>query len=107
MRRRRTLPSRETVEETGLAAHHPRDEHGAEHPVLVHVDVHPAANGHVHLDLRYLLLAPDQDPAPPPGESQEVQWFSWERALEVGDESIRTALVASRPIAQRLLDQEA
>ena len=66
---------RETMEETGLAVRHP--ERG---PDLVHVDVHDAPRGHVHLDLRYLLLAPDDDPAPEPGESQEVRWFSWEEA---------------------------
>ena len=48
---------RETLEETGLAASHP--EPG---PTLVHVDVHDAPKGHVHLDLRYLLHAPDDDP---------------------------------------------
>ena len=41
-------------------------------PRLIHVDVHDAAHGHTHLDLRYLLVAPDRDPAPPPGESPEA-----------------------------------
>ena len=49
-------------------------------PRLIHVDVHDAANGHTHLDLRYLLVAPDGDPAPPPGESPEARWFGWEEA---------------------------
>ena len=43
-----------------------------------------AAEDHVHLDLRYLLWAPDDDPAPAPGESQEVAWFSWEDAVRPG-----------------------
>ena len=58
---------RESVEETGLVLRPPDDG-----PVLVHVDVHPAADDHVHLDVRYLLIGTDADPAPPPGESQEV-----------------------------------
>jgi 8-oxo-dGTP pyrophosphatase MutT (NUDIX family) len=82
---------RETEEETGLAARHP--DAG---PMLVHVDVHTAARGHRHLDLRYLLLAPDEDPVPPPDESQQVQWFSWDDASEVADESLRSALVTAR-----------
>jgi 8-oxo-dGTP pyrophosphatase MutT (NUDIX family) len=82
---------RECVEETGLAVTHP--EGG---PVLVHVDVHPAARGHVHLDLRYLVSAPDDDPAPGPGESQQVAWFSWEAAADRADESLAGALRAAR-----------
>lgn len=82
---------RETVEETGLAARHP--EGG---PVLVHVDVHPAPRGHVHLDLRYLLLAPDDEPCPATGESPEARWFSWEEADAVADESLHNALRAAR-----------
>jgi 8-oxo-dGTP pyrophosphatase MutT (NUDIX family) len=82
---------RETVEETGLAARHP--DRG---PRLIHVDVHAAPRGHVHLDLRYLLLAPDDDPAPAPGESQVARWFSWDEADAVADESLRNALRAAR-----------
>jgi hypothetical protein len=50
----------------------------------------------VHLDLRYLLLAPDDDPAPGPGESPEARWFSWDEAHEVADESLRHALLSAR-----------
>jgi 8-oxo-dGTP pyrophosphatase MutT (NUDIX family) len=82
---------RETVEETGLAVHHPDSG-----PDLVHVDVHDAPRGHLHLDLRYLLLAPDDDPAPAPGESQVARWFTWDEANEVADESLRNALRAAR-----------
>ncbi|MGA1766811.1 MAG: NUDIX hydrolase, partial [Ilumatobacteraceae bacterium] len=49
-------------------------------PRLVHVDVHPGGRGHTHLDLRYLLGAPDLDPAPPEGESPDVAWFDWPSA---------------------------
>jgi 8-oxo-dGTP pyrophosphatase MutT (NUDIX family) len=82
---------RETVEETGLRVRHPDDG-----PVLVHIDVHPAPRGHVHLDLRYLLLASDDDPRPAAGESPDARWFSWEEADAVADESLRNALRAAR-----------
>ncbi|HET9060335.1 MAG TPA: NUDIX domain-containing protein [Acidimicrobiales bacterium] len=71
---------RETVEETGLPARHPPGG-----PLFVHLDVHRGANDHLHLDLRYLLLAPDEVPSPPPGESQEVRWWSLPDAMGVAD----------------------
>ena len=52
---------------------------------LAHVDVHPGPRGHTHLDLRYLLEAGDADPAPPPGESQDVVWLDWTAALAVAE----------------------
>jgi 8-oxo-dGTP pyrophosphatase MutT (NUDIX family) len=82
---------RETIEETGLDVTQP--EQG---PVLVHLDVHPAARGHTHLDLRYLLLGGDGDPHPAPGESQEVRWFSWSAATAIADEALIGALRALR-----------
>jgi 8-oxo-dGTP pyrophosphatase MutT (NUDIX family) len=82
---------RESQEETGLVLDHP--EGGAR---LIHVDVHGAANGHTHLDLRYLLLAPDRDPAPPPGESPEARWFGWEEAAAVADDALVGALRVAR-----------
>ena len=85
---------RETAEETGLGAVHP-----AGGPVLVHVDVHTAADAHVPLDLRYLLLGPDADPAPPPGESQEVAWFPWEDAAELADDALAGALRTARRLS--------
>jgi 8-oxo-dGTP pyrophosphatase MutT (NUDIX family) len=85
---------RETAEETGLAAPHP-----ASGPVLVHVDVHTAADDHVHLDIRYLLVGPDADPAPPPGESQEVAWFSWEDAAALADDALAGALRTARRLS--------
>jgi nitroimidazol reductase NimA-like FMN-containing flavoprotein (pyridoxamine 5'-phosphate oxidase superfamily)/8-oxo-dGTP pyrophosphatase MutT (NUDIX family) len=73
---------RETLEETGLVAHH-------FDPVeLLHVDVHPGPRGHrgpkdhLHYDLRYALWAPPLDPSPPDGESPEVGWFDFEVAQE-------------------------
>jgi 8-oxo-dGTP pyrophosphatase MutT (NUDIX family) len=85
---------RESVEETGMPLAHAG---GA--PTLVHLDVHPAAKGHVHLDLRYLLEAPDVDPAPPPDESQDVRWFPWPDALAAADEALVDALERCRPRA--------
>jgi 8-oxo-dGTP pyrophosphatase MutT (NUDIX family) len=86
---------RECEEETGLPLTHPPDG-----PLIVHVDVHPAANAHIHLDVRYLMFAPDQDPAPPPNESQEVAWFTWHEAVEMADDSLLGALRS----AHRVID---
>jgi 8-oxo-dGTP pyrophosphatase MutT (NUDIX family) len=81
---------RETCEETGLTSRHPGDG-----PTLVHVDVHEGPRGHVHLDLRYLLLADgDLTPAPADGESPEVAWLAPPEAAERGDASLRGALRA-------------
>ena len=82
---------REAYEETGLNARHP-----ASGPELIHVDVHPGPRGHTHLDLRYLLFAPDADPAPPPGESQQVRWFDWDDAIASSDPGLTGALTAIR-----------
>lgn len=81
---------REASEETGLEVRHPGG-----HPELIHIDVHGAARGHVHLDLRYLTHAPDRDPAPPAHESQDVRWFSSREAFEVADDSLAGALRAA------------
>jgi 8-oxo-dGTP pyrophosphatase MutT (NUDIX family) len=81
---------RECEEETGLAVEHP-----PEGPVLIHVDVHGSADDHVHLDVRYLVVGPDADPSPPPAESQDVAWFSWDQATAVADEALIGALHAA------------
>lgn len=73
---------REAREETGLRVRHPDDG-----PRLVHLDVHPAGP-HVHLDLRYLLESEDAEPSPPPGESQQVRWFSLAEAIAVADPAL-------------------
>ena len=82
---------RESQEETGLPLRHPDDG-----PRLVHVDVHPAAENHTHLDLRYLLLAPDDDPSPPEGESPLARWYSWDEAAALADDALRGALEVAR-----------
>jgi ADP-ribose pyrophosphatase YjhB (NUDIX family) len=93
---------RESQEETGLALSHP-----AGGPRLIHLDVHPAADGHTHLDLRYLLLGADADPSPPPGESPEVRWCTWEEADALSDAALTGALRAARrqPEAQQFLGE--
>jgi 8-oxo-dGTP pyrophosphatase MutT (NUDIX family) len=82
---------REAREETGVLASHPGGE-----PVLVHVDLHEGPRGHVHLDLRYLLLASaDQPLVPAAGESPEVEWCRTEAAARRGDASLASAVAAA------------
>lgn len=83
---------REAAEETGLSVADP-----AGGPRLVHVDVHPGPRGHTHLDVRYLLVAADLDPAPAPRESQQVRWFGWDEAIDVADAGLVGALRHLRP----------
>lgn len=85
--------SRETLEETGLAVVHPTTG-----PLLLHVDVHQAAGGHTHLDLRYLLVSAPVEPMPMEGESPDVAWFSFDEALLLADPSLHGALVRASQI---------
>jgi 8-oxo-dGTP pyrophosphatase MutT (NUDIX family) len=85
---------REATEELGLAVEHP-----ASGPHLVHLDVHEAALGHTHLDLRYLLFGTDDDPHPPPGESPDARWFSWDEAMALADAALVEALPLARAAA--------
>jgi 8-oxo-dGTP pyrophosphatase MutT (NUDIX family) len=82
---------REATEELGMVVEHPLDG-----PHLLHLDVHEAALGHTHLDLRYLLLGEDRDPQPPPGESPEARWFSWDEAMATADVALIDALGLAR-----------
>ena len=82
---------REAREETGLTLAR------ADDGLIVHVDVHPGPKGHTHLDVRYLLHAGDEDPSPPPGESQDVRWFAWDEAIAMADQGLRGALLRLRP----------
>ena len=82
---------REATEELGLAVAHP-----AAGPLLIHLDVHEAAHAHTHLDLRYLLLGADADPVPPPDESQDARWCSWDEALQMADPALIDALPLAR-----------
>jgi 8-oxo-dGTP pyrophosphatase MutT (NUDIX family) len=78
---------REACEETGLPVRHP-----AGGPAFIHLDVHLAAEGHVHLDLRYLLASADAEPAPAAGESQQVRWFTLDEALAIADDGLTDGL---------------
>ncbi len=81
---------RETSEETGLPV-------AADSSALLHVDVHPGPRGHTHLDLRYHLVAPPVEPAPPPEESPEVRWFSWPQAIAMAEPGIEGVLRVMQP----------
>ena len=87
---------RECREETGLRA-----EHFAGEPMLVHVDTHDGPRAHYHLDLRFLLAAPDIDPNPPQGESPDVRWFTWDELREHGEPGITGAIAAMRRFVLR------
>ncbi|MHB1445824.1 MAG: NUDIX hydrolase [Acidimicrobiales bacterium] len=78
---------REAAEETGIEVAHP-----AGGPRLIHIDVHEAYAGHIHLDARYLLVGADQDPDPAAGESPDVRWFSPAEAAAVADPGLVDAL---------------
>lgn len=89
---------RETEEETGLAVSFVGASPAAPTPPLAHLDVHPAAAGHTHLDLRYLLgVDGDDDPVPPRGESPEVRWFSWPDARRIADPGLAGLLAHLDP----------
>ncbi|MFP4311068.1 MAG: NUDIX hydrolase [Nitriliruptoraceae bacterium] len=82
---------RETREETGLDAHPP-----ALGVTLVHVDVHEGPRGHVHLDLRYLLLAQAAAAfSPAAGESPDVAWCSAAEVRRHADTSTLAAVGAA------------
>jgi 8-oxo-dGTP pyrophosphatase MutT (NUDIX family)/N-acetylglutamate synthase-like GNAT family acetyltransferase len=85
---------REAQEETGLPV---VPLAGPTRPALVHVDVHPGPRGHTHLDLRYVLVADDVEPAPGAGESQDVRWFSWDDAIALSDPGLAGILRALAP----------
>lgn len=86
---------RETTEETAVAVRHPDTG-----PEIVHVDEHPGPDGHIHLDLRYLLLA-DVD-APPVGTGETtgsgagptLRWEDRDGVARLGDPSLVRAVAA-------------
>lgn len=93
---------REAREETGLPVEHP-----SAGPCLLHLDVHEAG-GHVHLDLRYLVVSPALEPSPAATESQEVSWFAWPEAHALADDALVGALrAAERWVAEHPLVAEA
>ena len=90
---------REAVEETGIGglALHPR----APRPLDVDVHASPAFGGepaHAHLDLRYLVVAPDAAVvAPCAVETSDARWFGWDDlpALDL-DRGLVRALAKAR-----------
>jgi 8-oxo-dGTP pyrophosphatase MutT (NUDIX family) len=84
---------REVSEETGLSAAFAASAHWRDGvPDPVHVSVHAVPDGHVHYDVRYLFTAGVAEPAPPPGESQDVRWYEWAAAIAIADPSLRAIL---------------
>lgn len=90
---------REALEETGIGglALHPTA------PRPLDVDVHDIpAHGpeppHEHLDLRYLVVAPDRAAiAPAPAEMRDLRWFAWDEVGALGpDPGLRRALAKAR-----------
>jgi 8-oxo-dGTP pyrophosphatase MutT (NUDIX family) len=93
---------RETLEETAVAARHPEGS-----PSIVHLDEHPGPDGHVHLDLRYLLLA---DAAAPPvghgertgdGPGPMLRWVPPDEVSVHADVSLVRAVTALQQRAGR------
>lgn len=90
---------REAREETGLEGLVLHDR--APRPLDVDVHAIPARGdepAHAHLDLRYLVLAPDD--APPrrcPQETDDLRWFPWDALDALGlDAGLRRALAKAR-----------
>jgi len=90
---------REAQEETGLAGLtlHPRA------PRPLDVDVHDipvrgAEPAHEHLDLRYLVVAPERAAlAPALAEMRDLRWFAWDEVDALGpDAGLRRALAKAR-----------
>jgi 8-oxo-dGTP pyrophosphatase MutT (NUDIX family) len=92
---------REALEETGLEglALHP----GAPRPLDVDVHDIPARDpepAHEHLDLRYLVVAPEgARPSPALAEMRDLRFFRWEETRGLGlDEGLQRALAKARAI---------
>jgi 8-oxo-dGTP pyrophosphatase MutT (NUDIX family) len=90
---------REALEESGIGGLflHPSA------PRPLDVDVHdiparPGEPAHEHLDLRYLVIAPDAAAvAPDLAELHEVRWVRWDEADRLGpDHGLRRALEKAR-----------
>lgn len=82
---------REVAEETGLV--------GRLDPTAapLHVDVHDGPRGHLHLDVRWLVLVPAGSvPAPAPGESPDVRFLASDAAIATTDDAAAGAIRAAR-----------
>jgi 8-oxo-dGTP pyrophosphatase MutT (NUDIX family) len=96
-----TVALREAREETGIQGLRLH----ASAPRPLDVDVHPIpARGdepaHRHLDLRYLVVAPDDEtPRLAPAEARALRWFAWEELATLDlDPGLRRALRAARAL---------
>ena len=87
---------REAREEIGVPVRHRVDD-----GLFFHIDVHPGPKGHTHLDLRYLVHAPEVTPQPAPGESPEAAWFTWEQAMAMADPGLAGALVMAKSLVHK------
>ena len=94
---------READEETGIAG---LELHEAA-PRPLDVDVHqiPARRdepAHEHLDLRYLVVAPEGARiVPGAGESERIRWFAWEELAALGlDSGLTRALSKAKAIVR-------
>lgn len=88
---------REAREETGIPLEHPEGT-----PRMIHVDVHEGGRGHLHLDVRYLLLGDGDAPfAPAAGESPDLRWVPVEAIDDWGDASVADAVRAAVTSARR------
>lgn len=94
---------RETHEETGVVVRHVADG-----PRIVHLDRHPGPDGHVHLDLRYLLLADRDGPILGSGETTgegpgaTLRWATLHELPDLADPSLARAVTA----LERALDAQ-
>jgi 8-oxo-dGTP pyrophosphatase MutT (NUDIX family) len=92
---------RETLEETGHTPSHP-----VQGPLIGHVDEHPGPDGHVHLDLRFVLLcdrdaevSEDAEASGAAGdEGPQLRWVTRDEAARVSDISLVRAVDATRAL---------
>lgn len=84
---------REAIEETGLPVRHEQ-----EGGLFVHLDVHPGPKGHTHLDVRYVVRAPEVAMVPAAGESPDARWCLWSEAFDIADAGLVGALQATKAL---------
>jgi 8-oxo-dGTP pyrophosphatase MutT (NUDIX family) len=95
---------REGLEESGIAglALHPQ----AQRPLDIDVHEIPAFGSepaHLHLDLRYLVVAPEADRVSPAlAELHDIRWFRWDETDALGpDSGLRRALAKAKALVRR------
>jgi 8-oxo-dGTP pyrophosphatase MutT (NUDIX family) len=95
---------REGLEESGITglALHPQ----AQRPLDIDVHQIPAFGAepaHLHLDLRYLVMAPEADRVSPAlAELHDIRWFRWDETDALGpDSGLRRALGKAQALVRR------